>query len=147
MPTASFTEPKTLERYSFLWSQARQVIAAVALLVGGVPVVYYFGFLRFLAPFLTLAWLISSVASGYLLYRWEKGGRRVFGGKDQKDTAAFLISGVTGINLGIVGLLGTNIGMSIASGSGILLVTGLVYLWTAWHLHRRWKEHGERLFS
>lgn len=140
-------EPKSLERYSFLWSQARQVIAAVALFVGGVPVVYYFSFLYFLAPFLTLMWLITGASSVYLLYRWNKAGQRVFGGKDKTDTAAFLISGITGVNLGLAGLLSTNIGMSIASGRIIFIVTGAVYLWTAWHLHKRWNENGQRLFS
>lgn len=135
-----------LERYSFLWSQARQVIAAVALFVGGVPVIYYFSFLGSLSPFLTLMWLISGITSAYLLYSWNKRGRRLFGGKDQKDMIAFLISTVTGINLGLAGLLGSNIGMSIASGRLIFLVTGLVYLWTAWHLQKRWNANGHRLF-
>lgn len=136
-----------LERYSFLWSQARLVVAAVALFVGGVPVVYYFPFLSFLAPFLTLMWLISGAAAVYLLWRWNRGGKRVFGGKDQKDTVAFIISCATGLNLGFTGLFGTNVGMSIASGRGIFIVTGLVYLATAWYLHKRWTANGQRVFS
>ena len=147
MTTSSLLQPKALERYSFLWSQARQVIAAVALFVGGVPVVYYFGFLNFLAPLLTLMWLITGAASVYLLYRWNKAGKRVFGGKDTMDTVAFLISGITGVNLGLVGLIGTNVGMSIASGRLVFLITGAVYLWTAWHLQKRWNENGQHLFS
>ena len=146
MNTKDLLSSKSLDRYSFLWSQARQVIAAVALLVGGVPVVFYFSFLMFLAPFLTLMWLITGATSGYLLWRWYKGGQRVFGGTDTKDKVAFLISGITGINLGLAGLLSTNIGMSIASGRGIFLVTGIVYLWTAWYLQKRWKENGQKLF-
>lgn len=146
MNTHKLLEPSSLERYSFLWSQARQVIAAVALLVGGVPVVFYFSFLMFLAPFLTLMWIVTGATSGYLLWRWHKGGQRVFGGTDMKDKVAFLISGITGINLGLAGLLSTNIGMSIASGRGIFLVTGILYLWTAWYLQKRWKENGQRLF-
>ena len=139
-------EPKSLERYSFMWSQARQVIAAVALFVGGVPVVFYFSFLMFLATFLTLMWLISGAASGYLLYCWNKKGRRLFGGTDQKDMIAFLVSVATGLNLGFAGLFSTNIGMSISSGRLVFILTGAIYLWTAWHLQKRWKASGMKLF-
>ena len=64
-----------LERNSFLWSEVRLIIAAVALFLGGLPPIYLvlpipalFGFVRIL---LVLAWIVSGVASGYLLYRWH----------------------------------------------------------------------------
>lgn len=140
-------QPQRLQRYCFLWSQARQVLAAVALFVGGIPtVVYFFPSSSFLASLLTPTWLISGFASAFLLYRWNEGGRKLFGGTDQKDMIAFLISGVTGINLGLAGLLGTNFGMTIASGRTIFFVTGVVYVWTVWHLQKRWNESGQRLF-
>ena len=142
--------PDRLERYSFLWSEARLVVAAVALLLGGVPV------LKALFPspalsgpvglVLTVTWLASGAASGYLLYRWFTGGKTLFGGKATLDTAAFLVSGVSGVNLGLTAILGTNIGMSIFSGGGIFVIVAVVYLATAFHLFKRWRASGQKVF-
>ncbi len=139
-----------LERYSFLYSQARLLIAAVALFLGGVPV------LRFLVrtpslygtvgTVLTITWILSGVASAYLLYRWMMNGQRLFGGKAQMDTAAFLVSVVSGINLGLVGLLGRNIGMSIAAGRIVFLIVGVIYIAAAYQLQMRWQATGKKLF-
>lgn len=144
------SSPKKLEEYSFLWSQARLVVGAVALFLGGVPV------LRALVPsmalsglvktLLTLSWLISGVAAGYLLYQWNKTGKKVFGGNDQKDTIAFFVSVVSGLNLGVTGLFGSNPGMSILSGQVVFIVVGLAYLVSAYHLQMRWKATGKKIF-
>jgi uncharacterized membrane protein YuzA (DUF378 family) len=139
-----------MERDSFLWSEVRSVLAAVALFLGGVPVVYVlfpipplFSLIRTL---LLLAWIISGIASVYLLYRWYNGGMKVFGGKSAKDTTAFLIGTVSGINLGVAGLFGINVGMSILSGRLVFVIVGLAYLWSSWHLYERWKANGRQLF-
>ncbi len=142
--------PDRLEKYSFMWSEARLLIAAVALCIGGVPV------LRAILPIpalyglvglvLTLAWLISGAASLYLLYRWHQNKWMVFGGKMQLDMIAFGINVVTGINLGLAGLLGRNIGMSLFPVYIIFVLAGVAYLATAYHLWKQWKAHGMKVF-
>ncbi|OHA17803.1 MAG: hypothetical protein A2664_04345 [Candidatus Taylorbacteria bacterium RIFCSPHIGHO2_01_FULL_46_22b] len=143
------TTPNKLEHYSFIWSEVRLVIAAIALFLGGYPVIFFvlpisplYGLLTIL---LKLAWIISGAASGYLLYRWAIGTKTVFGGKDSRDTTAFFISVVSGINLGITGLLGTNIGMSISSSKLIFILVGILYLLAAVHLFRRWNSSGRKI--
>lgn len=141
-----FTTPAQMERNSFLWSEARLVVAAVALFLGGVPpLTLVFGGSGAYG-ILKVAWLISGAASVYLGYRWFTGGQRVFGGKDQKDTIAFLVSAVSGINLGWTGLSGNNVGMSILSNQLVFWVVGIAYLASAWYLWGRWNSYGKRLF-
>ena len=150
------SEPYQLERYSFLWSQARLIIAAVALFIGGIPPVLAFNpipaFYGVLRALLVVAWIISGTASGYMLYRWNSlygwnsGQRTLFGGKAPLDTAAFFVSVVSGLNLGIAGLLGTNIGMSISSNRFIFAITALLYLASAVYLFRRWNAAGQKVF-
>jgi hypothetical protein len=141
-------QPDKLERYSFFWSETRLGVAALALFLGGIPPVYLlplpFGIVH---PLLTLAWVISGVVSAYLIYRWNAAGKKVFGKNDQKDTIAFFVNVVSGFNLGLAGVLGKNIGMSISSNHLIFLVVGIIYLVSAWHLWKRWKESGERMFA
>jgi len=138
--------PKQLEIYSFWWSEVRLVIAAVALFIGGVPPIYLlappamFGMARL---GLVICWIISGIAAGYLLYRWYDGGQKIFGGKDHKDTLAFLVMVVSGLNLGFTGVFGRNIGMSIASGRLVFIVVAIIYLVAAWHLWSRYKKHGK----
>ncbi len=142
-----FSTPAQLERNSFLWSEARLVIAAVALFLGGIPpVVYFLDSSSAIWSLLRIAWLISGAASAYLGYRWYTNNQQVLGGKDNKDLGAFAVSVISGLNLGWTGLAGNNIGMSIASGQFIFLVVGVIYLLAAWHLWSRWKARGERLF-
>ncbi|MEY4731070.1 MAG: hypothetical protein RL681_16 [Candidatus Parcubacteria bacterium] len=144
------THPDQLERYSFVWSQTRLVIAAVALFLGGYPPVLYFlpTLYGITLPFLHLSWIVSGVASAYLLYRWHGGEKKLFGGRDQRDTYAFFVSVISGINLGLAGLLGQNIGMSVSYGNQVLFViTGAAYLWAAWHLRKRWSASGEKMFT
>lgn len=150
MALKNYTKPDQLERYSFWWSQARLVIAAIALFSGGMPVVYLLfrtsGLYRILNPFLTLTWIISGLASAYLLYRWNANKQKLFGGKTSLDTAAFFVSVVSGLNLGIAGLIGTNIGMSISSNSSIFVIVALLYLAAAAHLLIRWNTSKKKIF-
>ena len=143
-------QPHNLERYAFLWSEARLVVAAVALFIGGIPPVLYFLPISGLYPLVTLglklSWLISGVASAYLLFRWQSGGQHLFGHKDTKDLVAFMVSAVSGINLGFVGLIGTNIGMSITSNYFVFVITALAYLASAAYLYQRWSAHGQKVF-
>jgi len=142
-----FSTPAQLVRTSFLWSEVRLIVAAVALFLGGIPpAVYFLGNASSVWSVLKIAWIASGVASAYLGYRWYTGGQRVFGGKDQKDLAAFAVSVLSGLNLGWTGLSGNNIGMSISYDKTVFLITGVIYLAAAYHLWRRWKSRGEQLF-
>ncbi len=147
---ANHFHPNSLERYAFQWSLVRLVIASLALFVGGTPIVYMLNPFSFLygliGSLLTLAWVISGVSAGYLLYRWNTGGRVLFGKKESKDLYAFMVMVVTGLHLGIAGVAGINIGLSIIMNRTILGITGILYLVVAFYLHTRWKASGERLF-
>ena len=149
MSTHNFT-PQKLTRYSFLWSLARLAIAAVALFIGGMPPALAFNpvpaLYGVIGNLLTLAWIISGAASAYLIYQWHANGQKVFGRKEPLDMVAFLVMVVSGFNLGLAGLLGTNIGMAISSNQFVFYVVGLLYLVCGVHLFRRWKAKGERLF-
>lgn len=138
--------PDKLERYTFQWSLARLVIAAVSLILGGYPIAVKIIPIPLIYSLLNLCWIASGVSAAYLAYRWNSAGQRLFGTKDQKDRIAFFVLVISGINLGIVGLIGTNIGMSISRSSTVFIVTGILYLASAYHLHTRWKKHGERIF-
>ena len=136
------TTPERLEKYAFLWSEARLVLGAIALIIGGKPLLVVI--LPTAWGILNVFYLVSGAAAVYLLYRWYQT-RTIFGGRDKKDLTAFLIMGVTGINLGLVPIL-QNIGMRIASNKLVFLVVGALYLWVAYHLYRRWKANNERVF-
>ncbi len=145
------TTPAKLEYYSFMWSEVRLVIAAIALFVGGIPPIYLLlgsvpGIYGLLQPLLVLSWLVSGAASGYMAYRWNKGGQMLFGKKEQNDTYAFFVSVVSGINLGLTGLLGNNIGMSISHNKTIFLLVGLLYLASAGYLWKRWNSNNHHIF-
>lgn len=147
MSIQDHTTPEKLERYAFLWSLARMIIAAFSLFFGAMPIAYKLGIGMSLLP---LFWLISGAASLYLLYLWFQSGRNIFGGQDMKDQVLFLIMIVTGINLGITAI-GNNIGMGLFWGmpiAGLIFkATAVVYLVTAFMLWRRWKANGEHLFG
>jgi uncharacterized membrane protein YuzA (DUF378 family) len=140
--------PQKLELYSFWWSEARLVLAAIALILGGTPLIKVV--LPFSIPLLytglTLSWLISGAVSLYLVYRWLGHGQHLFGGKKPIDMIAFAIMIISGINLGIAGLIGTNIGMSTTMSYAVFLITALAYLWTAYHLYMRFHAHGGKFF-
>lgn len=149
MAQQSPIQPGLLERYAFLWSLARLVIAAFSLFFGAMPIVYNLGMSGF-SSLLMLFWLISGVAALYLGYLWYKGGMKVFGKDDTKTKVLFLILVLSGLNLGWASI-GGNIGMSIVgygAFSGIIYkLTALVYLYVAYILWQEWKTHGEELFS
>jgi len=144
-----YLKPHNLERWSFFWSEARLVIAAVALFIGGVPPLLLLAnssSFSLILLVLQICWIISGLASGYMLYRWMKR-KTLFGRKNTLDTAMFAVSVISGLNLGITGVLGRNIGMSIFGSNLVFILTGLVYLAAAIYLYRRWKEYGEKIFS
>jgi uncharacterized membrane protein YuzA (DUF378 family) len=58
----------------------------------------------------------------------------------------FFISIVSGLNLGIAGLLANNIGMSISSNRFVFIIVGILYLFAARHLFLRWKESENKMF-
>lgn len=151
MNTNEFMKPENLEKYSFLWSEVRLIVAAVALGVGGVPPVFLLpipvALFRLVSLGLTLAWIISGAASAYLLWRWYDGGQKLFGKKDTRDTVAFFVSIVSGFNLGIVGLTGSNIGMAISSSRFIFGITALIYIIAAVYLYQRWTASGKKLYT
>jgi hypothetical protein len=141
-----------LEWWAFVWSEARLVIAAVALFIGGVPPALYLALnnpamLGTVTALLKLSWLVSGAATLYLLYRWLQGGRMIFGGKNNaKDTAAFLVMMISGLNLGLVGLTGFNFGMSMSQSYTVFVVAAIVYLMAAFYLYQRWSAHGQKVF-
>jgi len=139
---------KDLEWYAFAWSEVRLLIAAVALLLGGVPPILFItpsAVVGVVALLLALSWVLSGVAAAYLVYRWYLSGRKLFGASDRKDMAAFLVLAVSGINLGLVPFF-SNLGMSISSNYVVFVVVAVAYVWSAYHLYRRWKAHGEKIF-
>lgn len=142
--------PQKLERYSFLWSEARLLIAAIALFIGGIPPAVAWNpvpsLYGIIGSLLTLAWIISGVAAAYLIYRWYTGGQRLFGGKVPLDTGAFFVMVVSGFNLGLAGLMGSNIGMSISSNQLVFYIIGALYIVSAVYLYRRWNANGQKLF-
>lgn len=140
------TQAAKLEHYSFVWSELRLLIAALALFLGGVPPVLKLSTASLVANLLTLSWIVSGVASAYLLYRWYAVHGTLFGHKNRTDKLAFFVSVITGINLGLAGLLSTNFGLSISNNRFILFIVGILYLLTSLYLYRRWQAHGKKLF-
>jgi hypothetical protein len=130
----------------------RLLIAAVALFIGGVPPALFVALnnpamLGTVTLGLKLAWLASGVSAAYLLWRWFSGNRELFGRRNNaKDTAAFLVMVISGINLGVAGLTGYNFGLSMSANSTVLVVAGIVYLLAAFYLYQRWSSHGQRVF-
>jgi hypothetical protein len=146
----NYQNPNELEKYAFIWSEVKLLVAALALIIGGYPPIYLL--LPMSATYgivslgLKLAWIISGVAAGYLAYRWYTGGQKLFGGKDMKDAVAFGVLVVSGINLGVTGILGQNIGMSISSNHVIFIAVAILYLLSAGYLFQRWNAHGKSIF-
>ncbi|MDP1689127.1 MAG: hypothetical protein Q8L47_03280 [bacterium] len=146
-------EPKELEKYSFLWSEIRLIIAAIALFLGGIPPIYkimpYDAFGGLVGILLKLCWIISGATALYLLYKWNKSGQKLFNEKDPKDLITFIVLIVSGVNLGIAGLLGNNIGMSMIpydSRSLIFIIVGAIYLFAAYNLFIKWQKNSNKLF-
>lgn len=148
MNIQNFNQPERLIRYSFQWSQLRLLIASLALFIGGRPPIFLIfngsiaGVVWFL---LQLCWIISGLASLYLLYQWNKNGQKLFGATLQNDRVAFFISIISGINLGLAALIG-NIGMRISTNYLIFVIVGTLYIVSALYLQKRWKQSGEKIF-
>ena len=138
--------PDELERYSFLWSEARLLTAAVALFLKGVPPLFLLSSAPIALIALKIAWIISGAAAGYLLYRWVNSDLKVFGSDDIKDKITFLICVVTGLHLGVMGLTGINIGFQITKNPAVLFVVAIIYVVTALYLFWRWSTLGRKLF-
>lgn len=149
MDIEKYTRPSELLKYSFLWSITRLVIAALALFLGGIPPIYkiiqYGAYGGIFDLLLKLCWIISGVASVYLLYEWTSRGQMLFRAKKQEDLILFLVMIVSGINLGLVSIIGKNIGMSILSNRIIFIAVGLLYLYVAYDLFTKWQKNGNKL--
>jgi hypothetical protein len=140
-------ERKMLDLYAFWWSEARLVIAAGALFLGGIPpALYFLGSFPLVGPLLNLSWVLSGLVSAYLLYRWYESKWFLFGRDLPRERAAFAVNIVTGFNLGLVPIIGRNIGMSVSSNYILFVIVGLLYLATAVYLFRIWSTHGQTLF-
>jgi len=137
----SFFEPSSLLRFSFWWSEVRLVLAAATLFVGASPLIYLVLPIPFLYGaigfFLKLAWIVSGLTAAYLGYRWFVGGKKLFGANDLYDRVAFAIMVISGLNLGIAGILNVNIGMSISTNYILFVLMGAAYLWSAYRLYLR----------
>jgi len=141
--------PDTLATAAFLWSEARLVIAAVALVVGGPPALVFFSIAPIyglLVLLVKLSWIISGAASLYLAYRWFTAKGYVFDRTTRKDGAMLLVAIVSGINLGLTGILQVNPGLSLFTGYIFSLIGAVLYVYAAYHLYQRWEECGRKLF-
>ena len=135
-----------LEKYAFMWNQARLVVAALSLIFGGFPLIYrlFSTSTPLVGPILTLFWIVSGVSAAYLLYLFVQGGKRLWGGKNRTDLIAFAIAVGSGLHLGITGLTGMNIGMRVLPYGVlplIMLVAGAAYLWAAFYLYKKQKAN------
>lgn len=137
----SFFEPPALLHFSFWWSEVRLIVAAITLFVGASPLIYIVLPIPFLygiiGLLLKLAWIISGLTATYLGYRWYIGGEKLFGGVDLYDRLAFAVMVISGLNLGIAGILNINIGMSISTNYILFVLMGVAYLWSAYRLYSR----------
>ena len=149
MDFKQYTNFHNLEKYSFLWSEASLLISAVALFIGGIPPIFKIIpsiFYGITASLLGLAWIISGVAAVYLLYRWNANNRMLFNTIRNMDTAAFMVSIILGLNLGVTGIMGINIAMSISSSTVLFIITGILFIVSAGYLYKRWNESGKKIF-
>ena len=148
MDIKEHTTPKNLFKYAFMWNQVRLVVAAASLILGGFPVALriFSSSNSMVGSLLTLSWIISGVAALYLLYMWFQSGKKLWGGSERTDVAAFWVAIISGLHLGIAGILGTNIGMTVIPSTFltlVMLVAGILYLWSAFHLHKRYSKSSD----
>jgi len=146
MDLKEHTTPANLLKYAFMWNQVRLLVAALSLIFGGFPIVFrlFSSSSSAIGSLLSVAWIISGLAALYLVYMWYQGGRTLFGGKDNVDMAAFAIAMISGLHLGIAGIFGINIGMKVIPYgmlTMVMIVAGLLYLWSAFHLHKRFSAN------
>lgn len=146
------TAAERIEYYAFMWSMARMALAAIALLLGGMPLAVYVSQLidasfayEIVRPLLSLSWILSGLAALYLLYRWSLNEYRIFNSTDRNKRIAIIVLIVSGINLSLTPILSKNIGISIAFGAPfyqlILYAGAAVYLWVLFSLWTAWKKH------
>lgn len=139
-------KPENLLKYAFYYNEARLVLAGITLLIGKMsPVLIYFYIpvITVLAALLmSIAWILAGVAAAYLLYLWFKAEKKLWGEDNPTDRAAFAIAIISGLHLGWAGLTGTNIGFAILPFLGLVMpLAGLLYLWSAFHLGKRFKAN------
>lgn len=147
MDISKHTTSSNLERYAFYWLLALLVFSAGALFLGArPPITLILGYSSLVFSVLKLMWIISGVAAVYLTYSWVQNKKRVFGGTEKKDMAAFWFMILCGYNLGIMGLMGMNIYFQIAMGYFVYIITGIAALVFAGYLYKRWLDCGQRLF-
>ena len=70
----------------------------------------------------------------------------MFGGKNSLNTTVFFVMVISGLNLGITGITGSNIAFSIFSSSLFLMPGAVIFLVTAVFLAVRWNASGKKLF-
>ena len=139
---------KVLDNLSFWWSEIRLAIAAVALFIGGVPPIFLFvqpSLYSFVGLLLKIAWIVSGLSAGYLLYRWYDTGQKLFGHKDHRDMLSFLVLVLSGINLGFAGIFGQNLGMAITTSHLLFIVVGFIYIFAAWQLWNSYRTNKSRI--
>jgi len=136
-----------LERYSFYWLLALLVSSAAALFLGArPPITLITGYSSAIWSLLNVAWIISGVTSVYLTYQWIQHEKILFGAKESKDVAAFGFMMLSGFNIGILGILGTNIYFEIFMGTIVFVITGIISVAVAAYLYKRWQENDKSLF-
>jgi hypothetical protein len=142
-------DPKVFDKLCFWWSEVRLGIAAVALFIGGVPPIYLVvqpSLYPFVGILLKIAWIVSGLTAGYLLYRWYDTGQKLFGHKDHRDLLSFLVVVLSGMNLGFAGLFGQNLGMTVTSSHLVFIVVGFIYIFSAWKLWNGYRTNKSKIF-
>lgn len=135
---------KSLLEWAFCWNQLRLIIAGATLLLAKQSPILLYLSIPLITPlagqFMTLAWIVSGAAAGYLIYTWNKSDKTIFGSTDRKDMAAFWIATLSGIHLGIAGLTGMNIGFATvpyAILTPVMIIAAIAYFWSAFYLHSK----------
>jgi hypothetical protein len=129
--------------WAFLWNQARLLIAGATLVLAKQSPILTYLSIPVITPlagtFMSIAWLISGLVAGYLIWHWYHSERTYFGGKETIDQVAFWVATITGVHLGIAAIF-TNIGFALTPdflSTPVMIATGLLYFWSAYHLHKR----------
>ena len=148
MQMAELMQPHNLEKYSFYWLIASLALTVISLLMGGSPIAMtVFGYGALVSLLLKISWILSGAAGGYLLYRWYTAERTLFGEKRNQDLAAFMVATITGVNIGIYGIIQQNILMMMFMASIFNTIGAVLYVVVVIYLWRRWQESGGNLFN
>lgn len=147
MDIASHTTSSNLQRYSFFILLALLVLSAGALFLGGrPPVTLITGNSSMAWSLLNVSWIVSGAAAVYLGYQWLQHNKQIFGDNDTKDTVAFGFMILSGLNIGILGVLNINLYFQLVAGYVAFIITGAASLACAGYVFKRWQESGETLF-